>query len=197
MGALGKAKVVSISSEEYRVNEQIRGVSRVRLVVQGESGKSENLGVKTFREALEIARERGLDLVEVAPNEDPPVCRVMDYSKFLYERSKKEREARKAQKTIEVKEIQLQLKINEFHLGFKIKDARRWLSEGMKVRVRVKFIGREITYPELGRKMMDTVVEALQDVAQVEQPPTMEGRAMLMVLAPLTSKDKKKQPQQP
>lgn len=121
MGALGKAKVVSISSEEYRVNEQIRGVSRVRLVVQGESGKSENLGVKTFREALEIARERGLDLVEVAPNEDPPVCRVMDYSKFLYERSKKEREARKAQKTIEVKEIQLQLKINEFHLASRSK----------------------------------------------------------------------------
>jgi translation initiation factor IF-3 len=193
---LGKVTVVSISSEEYRVNEQIRGVSRVRLVVQGENGKSENLGVKTFREAMEIAQERGLDLVEVAPNEDPPVCRVMDYSKFLYERSKKEREARKAQKTIEVKEIQLQLKINEFHLGFKIKDARRWLSEGMKVRVRVKFIGREITYPELGRKMMDTVIEALQDVAQVEQPPTMDGRSMLMVLAPLTNKEKKKQQSQ-
>ncbi|MDW8298372.1 MAG: translation initiation factor IF-3 [Anaerolineae bacterium] len=193
---LGKAKVVSISSEEYRVNEQIRGVSRVRLVVQGENGKSENLGVKSLREALEIAQERGLDLVEVAPNEDPPVCRVMDYSKFLYERSKKEREARKAQKTIEVKEIQLQLKTSEFHLGFKIKDARRWLSEGMKVRVRVKFMGREITYPELGRKMMDTVIETLQDVAQVEQPPTMDGRSMLMVLAPLTAKDKKKQQQQ-
>ncbi len=191
--SLGKAKVVSISSEEYRVNDQIRGVSRVRLVVQGEGGKSENVGVKTFREAMEIAQERGLDLVEVAPNEDPPVCRVMDYSKFLYERSKKEREARKAQKTIEVKEIQLQLKTNEYHLGFKIKDARRWLSEGMKVKVRVKFIGREITYPELGRKMMDTVIESLQDVAQIEQPPSMEGRAMLMVLAPLTTKEKKKQ----
>lgn len=121
VGALGKAKVVSISSEEYRVNEQIRGGEPRALVVQGESGKSENLGVKTFREALEIARERGLDLVEVAPNEDPPVCRVMDYSKFLYERSKKEREARKAQKTIEVKEIQLQLKINEFHLASRSK----------------------------------------------------------------------------
>ena len=165
----------------------------MRLVVQGEGGKSENVGVKTFREAMEIAQERGLDLVEVAPNEDPPVCRVMDYSKFLYERSKKEREARKAQKTIEVKEIQLQLKTNEYHLGFKVKDARRWLSEGMKVKVRVKFIGREITYPELGRKMMDTVIESLQDVAQIEQPPSMEGRAMLMVLAPLTTKEKKKQ----
>lgn len=162
-------------------------------MVQGEGGKSENVGVKTFREAMEIAQERGLDLVEVAPNEDPPVCRVMDYSKFLYERSKKEREARKAQKTIEVKEIQLQLKTNEYHLGFKVKDARRWLSEGMKVKVRVKFIGREITYPELGRKMMDTVIESLQDVAQIEQPPSMEGRAMLMVLAPLTTKEKKKQ----
>jgi len=170
-------------------------VSHVRLVVQGEDGKSQNLGVKTLREALEIARERGLDLVEVAPKDDPPVCRVMDYKKFLYERSKREREARKAQKVIEVKEIQLQLKTNEFHLGFKLKDARRWLSEGMKVRVRVKFVGREITYPELGQKMMDTVVEALQDVAQVEQPPVMEGRSMLMVLAPLSAKEKKKQQQ--
>jgi translation initiation factor IF-3 len=166
-------------------------------VVQGENGKSENLGVKSLREALMIAQERGLDLVEVAPNDSPPVCRVMDYSKFLYERSKKEREARKAQKTIEVKEIQLQLKTNEYHMGFKVKDARRWLGEGMKVKVRVKFHGREITYPELGRKLMDAVVEQLQDVAVVEQPPTMDGKSMLMVLAPAPATPKDKKPKQP
>ncbi len=164
----------------------------MRLIGQGDEGKSENIGVVSLREALAIAAERGLDLVEVAPNADPPVCRVMDYSKFLYERSKKEREARKAQKTIEVKEIHLQLKTNDYHLGFKVRDARRWLAEGMKVKVRIKFHGREITYPELARNQMNEIVTELQDVAAVEQPPAMDGRSMLMVLAPISSKDKKK-----
>ena len=139
-----------------------------------------------------MAAERGLDLVEVAPEADPPVCRVMDYSKFLYERSKKEREARKAQKIIEVKEIQLQLKTNDYHLGFKVRDARRWLGDGIKVKVRVKFHGREITYPELARRQMDEIATELQDVAIIEQPPAMDGRSMLMVLAPVASKEKKK-----
>lgn len=159
----------------------------------------ENVGVVSLREAQNIAADRGLDLVEVSPNADPPVVRVMDYSKFLYERSKKEREARKAQKTIEVKEIHLQLKTNDYHLGFKVRDARRWLSEGMKVKVRIKFHGREITYPELARKQMNEIFTDLQDVAVIEQPPTMDGRSMLMVLAPVSSsgsKEKKSQPPQ-
>ena len=164
----------------------------MRLIVQGDDGKSENLGVIPLREALNMAAERGLDLVEVAPEADPPVCRVMDYSKFLYERSKKEREARKAQKIIEVKEIQLQLKTNDYHLGFKVRDARRWLGDGIKVKVRVKFHGREITYPELARRQMDEIATELQDVAIIEQPPAMDGRSMLMVLAPVASKEKKK-----
>lgn len=188
-----KGQVNSISAGEYRVNEQIRGVARVRLIVQGEEGKSENIGVVSLREALNIAADRGLDLVEVAPEADPPVCRVMDYSKFLYERSKKEREARKAQKIIEVKEIQLQLKTNDYHLGFKVRDARRWLSEGMKVKVRIKFHGREITFPDLGRKQLDEIAADLQDIAIIEQPPAMDGRSMLMVLAPQgAGKEKKK-----
>lgn len=177
-----------ISAEEYRINDQIRGVQRVRLIVQIEPGKNENKGIVPFRDALRMAQDMGLDLVEIAPNEDPPVARIMDFSKFLYERSKKEREARKAQKVIEVKEIQLQLKTNEYHMGFKLKDARRWLSEGMKVKVRVRFVGREITFPELGRKLMDAVINELQDIATIEQGPSMEGRAMLMVLAPITEK---------
>jgi len=153
----------------------------------------------SLREALNIAADKGLDLVEVSPESEPPVCRVMDYSKFLYERSKKEREARKAQKIIEVKEIQLQLKTNDYHLGFKVRDARRWLEEGMKVKVRVKFHGREITYPELARKQLAEIANELQDVAMVEQHPSMDGKSMLMVLSPGSEKpsapkDKPKEP---
>src|SRR5688572_13552442 len=132
-----KGRENSISAGDYRVNEQIRGVSQVRLIAQGTDGKNENLGVVSLRDALNIAADRGLDLVEVSPEAEPPVCRVMDFSKFLYERSKKEREARKAQKTIEVKEIRLRPKTNDHHLGFKVRDARKWLSEGMKVKVRI------------------------------------------------------------
>ena len=115
----------------------------------GPQNNNENLGVVSLREALNIAAERGLDLVEVSPNAEPPVCRVMDFSKFLYERSKKEREARKSQKQIEVKEIRLRPKTNDHHMGFKVRDARKWLEDGMKVKVRIRFKGREITYPEL------------------------------------------------
>lgn len=185
---------VLISGEEYRVNEQIRGVAKVRLIVAGDDASNENVGVVSLREALNIAAERGLDLVEVAPNAEPPVCRVMDYSKFLYERSKKEREARKAQKTIEVKEIRLQLKTNDYHLGFKVRDARRWLGEGMKVKVRIKFVGREITYSDLGRAQMNEIIQELQDVAVVEQSPMMEGKSLYMVLAPAPTKEKKPKP---
>ncbi len=164
---------------------------KVRLIVPGEGGGNENLGVVSFREAMTIASDKGLDLVEVSPNADPPVCRVMDFSKFLYERSKKEREARKAQKTIEVKEIHLRPKTNEHHLGFKVRDARRWLSDGMKVKVRIKFRGREIDYPQLARDQLNEIATELEDVAIVEQAPNMDGKSMLMTLAP-AGKDKKK-----
>lgn len=173
-----------ISAGEYRVNEQIRGVSKVRLIAQGDGGQNENIGVVSLREALNIAADQGLDLVEVAPNADPPVCRVMDFSKFLYERSKKEREARKAQKTIEVKEIHLQLKTADYHLAFKVNNARKWLGEGIKVKVRIQFHGREIDYRDIAYQQMDAIIERLQDVAIVEQPPKMDGKAMLMTLAP-------------
>ncbi len=181
-----------ISSEEYRINDQIRGAPRVRLIVSGEHGENENMGVVTFREAMTIANDRGLDLVEVSPNADPPVVRVMDFSKFLYERSKKDREARKAQKTIEVKEIRLKPKTNDYHLGFKVRNVRRWIGEGMKVRVRIRFRGREITYPELARDQLTQIAHSLNDVAIVEQMPTMDGKTMLMVLAPAAAAAEKK-----
>lgn len=151
-----------------------------------------NRGVVPLKEALQIAAERELDLVEIAPNSDPPVCKVMDYGKFLYNLKKKEREARKQQKQIEVKEIRLRPKTDDHHLGFKVRDARRWLEEGMKVKVRIWFRGREITYPELGREILESVAQQLNDVSVVEHAPNMEGKSMLMILAPASDKDKKK-----
>jgi translation initiation factor IF-3 len=176
---------LNISATSYRVNETIR-VPEVRLI--GPEG--ENIGVVTAEEARRLAREAGLDLVEVAPNAEPPVCRVMDYGKFLYERTKKEREARKAQVKIEVKEIRLRPKTNEHHRGFKIRDARRWLEDGMKVKVRIRFRGREITYPEIALTDLKTIAEDLADIAIVEQSPSLEGQSMLMVLAPAKQKKK-------
>lgn len=144
----------------------------------------ENKGVVPIEEALRIAQEAGLDLVEVAPNADPPVCRVLDYGKFLYEKAKKEREARKAQVKVEIKEIRLRPKTSPHHRSFKVRNARRWLQEGKKVRVRVRFRGREITYPEIALEDLKEIAEELSDVGVVEQPPSMEGRTMIMVLAP-------------
>lgn len=151
----------------------------------------ENVGVVSTEDALRQAREAELDLVEVAPNADPPVCRVMDYGKFIYEKAKKEREARKAQTKIEVKEIRLRPKTNEHHRDLKVRDARRWLEAGMKVKVRIRFRGREITYPEIALNDLKEIAEDLSDLAVVEQAPALEGRTMLMVLAPGKSTKKK------
>lgn len=144
----------------------------------------ENLGVITVQEALRIAREAEKDLVEVSPTATPPVCRILNFGKFLYERSKKDKEARRAQKVIEVKEIRLRPKTTDHHRSFKVRDARRWLLDGMKVKVRIKFRGREITYPEIARSELREVAEELADVAIVEVSPDMEGKTMLMVLSP-------------
>jgi len=171
-------KEKTISTTNFRVNETIR-VPEVRLI--GPAG--ENIGVVPIDQALKIARTAELDLVEVAPGATPPVCRVMDFGKFLYERTKKEREARKSQTKIEIKEIRLRPKTNEHHRSFKTRDARRWLNDGMKVRVTVRFRGREITYPELALEDLKEVAEELADVAIVEQAPSMEGKVMTMVLS--------------
>lgn len=176
----------AISAGNYRINDRIR-VREVRLITDD----NENIGVVPIQRALELANERELDLVEVAPNADPPVCKIMDFGKFQYERAKKEREARKQQKTVEVKEIRLRPKTDDHHRHFKVRDARRWLQDGMKVKVRIRFRGREITYPEIARTMLDEVAKELSDIAVIEQRPNMEGRTMLMVLAPATDKEKK------
>ena len=158
--------------------------------------KGENVGVVAIDQALRMAHEAELDLVEVAAGATPPVCRIMDFGKFLYERTKKEREARRAQTKIEVKEIRLRPKTNEHHRSFKIKDARRWLLDGMKVRVTVRFRGREITYPELALEDLKEIAEALADVGAIEQAPMLEGRTMAMVLSP-AKPGKKKQASAP
>lgn len=150
-----------------------------------------NLGVVPTKKAIEIARQAELDLVEVSPNADPPVCRVMDFGKFIYERAKKEREAKKAQTKIEVKEIRLRPKTNDHHRSFKVKDARRWLEDGMKVKVTVRFRGREMDYPEIALTDLKEIAQDLADIATVEQMPSMEGRSMTVVLAPAKGSKKK------
>ena len=161
----------------------------VRLI--GPNG--ENIGVVPMKQALQIARDAEMDVVEVSPNAVPPVCRVMDFGKFIYERAKKEREAKKAQTKIEVKEIRLRPKTNEAHRGFKVDDARRWLQQGNKVRVTIKFRGREMDYPEIALEDLREIAEALSDVSMVEAAPQMEGRTMLVVLAPSKGAAKKKE----
>jgi len=168
------------------VNDAIR-VPQVRLI--GANG--ENVGVVSVEDAQRMAREAELDLVEVAPAAEPPVCRIMDFGKFVYERAKKEREARKAQTKIEVKEIRLRPKTNEHHRDFKIRDARRWLIDWNKVKVRIRFRGREIDYLDIALTDLKEVAEALSDVGIVEQVPALEGRTMLMVLAPGKAPKKK------
>lgn len=178
----------NISANEFRVNESIR-VPEVRLI--GPNG--ENVGVVSIKQALQIARDADLDLVEVSPNTAPPVCRVMDFGKFIYERAKKEREAKKSQTKIELKEIRLRPKTNEAHRGFKVDDARRWLLQGHKVRVTIRFRGREMDYPEIALEDLKEIAQALSDVAVIEQPPQMEGRTMLVVMAPGKASAKKKE----
>lgn len=148
----------------------------------------DNVGVVSIEEARKQAYDADLDLVEVAPNADPPVCRVIDYGKFIYERTKKEKEARRAQKRIEIKEIRLRPKTTEHHRSFKVRDARRWLEEGKKVRVRIRFRGRERDYPEIAMEDLKEIADELQDVSMIEQAPAFEGRTLLMVLAPDTGK---------
>lgn len=164
----------------------------MRLVISGSKGETENIGIISLREAQQMAMDRNLDLVEIAPTANPPVCRIMDYRKFLYERAKKDREARKSQKEIEVKEIKLQLKTTDYHAGFKVNNARKWLEDGMKVRIKIQFIGREIDYKDLGRQQMNMMLEKLRDVAVIEVPPRMDGRMMIALLSPAKEPEKPK-----
>lgn len=146
--------------------------------------EGEQIGVVPLREALNMAREAGLDLVEVAAGADPPVCKILDHGKWLYVQMKKQREARKMQKVVEIKEIRLRPKTHEHDTGVKVKRAIKFLEEGMKVKVRIQFRGREITHPEIALELLTEVAEQLSVVGEVEQQPSLEGRSMLMVIGP-------------
>jgi len=166
-------------SRELRVNEEIRARD-VRLV--GEGG--EQLGIVPLREALRIAQERQLDLVEVAPTARPPVCRIMDYGKYKYEQSKREREARKKQKQVNIKEVKMRPRIEEHDFEVKMRNAERFLRDGDKVKATIMFRGREIVHPDLGKLVLDRLAQSLSDLAAVERPARAEGRNMTMILTP-------------
>lgn len=165
--------------DSTRVNRAIR-VREVRLI--GADG--EQLGIMPTREALSIAEEQELDLVEVAPNADPPVCRLMDYGKYLYEKQKRERESRKAQKQIEIKEVRLRPKTDEHDIQVVLSKIRKFAKEGAKIRVRIRFRGREIFHPEVAQDLMARVASDVEDVVTIEGRPQLDGRSMVMLLAP-------------
>nr|WP_264844774.1 translation initiation factor IF-3 [Caldinitratiruptor microaerophilus] len=165
--------------QQHRVNEQIRA-REVRLV----SETGEPIGIMPLRDALRIAQDRGLDLVEVAPLARPPVCRLMDYGKFKYEQSKREREARKKQKVIDLKEIKMRPNIEDHDFEVRVRSAERFLRDGDKIKATIMFRGREIVHADLGKQVLDRLAERVRDLGIVERPAKVEGRNMIMILAP-------------
>jgi translation initiation factor IF-3 len=157
-------------------------VREVRVI----SPEGEQLGILPLEEALALAQERDLDLVEVAPNERPPVCRIMDYGKYKYQQAKRSQEAKKRQKVIQTKEIKMRSKTEEHDYQFKMRHAHRFLEEGNKVKVSLLFRGREMDHTELGRRMLDRMITDCKDVSSVEQPPKLEGQTLTLVLVPRT-----------
>lgn len=145
----------------------------------------EQLGVLSLEEALSTAAARGFDLVEVSPNAEPPVCRIMDYGKYKYQASKKAAEAKKKTAKVELKEVKMRPKTEEHDYNFKLKNARRFLDAGNKVKVTIMFRGREVTHPDYGRRLLEKLAVDVQDIAQIEAPARMAGRFMSMVVAPI------------
>lgn len=172
--------MATAAREDYRVNDRIEA-TEVRLV--GEDG--EMIGVVRLREALERARDVGLDLVEVSPTAKPPVCKILDYGKFKYEAQKRANAARKKQRVIEVKEIKMRPGIDDNDYNIKMKKVRTFLEEGDKVKVTMRFRGRELSHQNLAMNILTKVKEEVSDLGKVEQFPKMEGRQMVMVMAPL------------
>ena len=170
-------------SKDMNVNEKIRA-REVRLI----DSNGDQLGVKSRNEALDIAQKRNLDLVLVAPNAKPPVCRIMDFGKYRFEQQKKEKEARKKQKVINVKEVRFTPGIGDHDFETKLKNARKFLEKGDKVKAAVRFRGRAITHKELGKEVLDRFAEEVKDLGTVETKPKMGGRNMFMMVAPLNEK---------
>lgn len=173
-----------MASSDLRINEQIR-VPEVRLI----DGDGNQAGIIPIDQALEMARESGTDLVEIAPNANPPVCKILDYGKYKFEQEKRLKESRKKQKQLRLKEIRMQPKIEKHDLAFKSKHVQEFLDEGNKVKVTIRFRGRELAHTELGRVVLDKVLENLEEGSfSVDRTPAMEGRFMSMILAPKSKK---------
>lgn len=166
-----------------RINEEIRA-REVRVI--GSDG--EQLGIMSGREAQQLAYEKHLDLVEIAPTAKPPVCRIMDYGKYRYEQQKREKESRKKQKTFGIKEVKLRPGIEEHDFNVKFKNAVRFLEDGDKVKVTIMFRGRELSHPELGEVLLNKMAAQLKEMAVVERQPKLEGKNMIMIVAPKPSK---------
>lgn len=168
---------------EHQINEEIRD-KEVRLIIND----GEQLGIVPIQKAQDIAVEKGMDLVKIAPQAKPPVCKIMDYGKFRFEQAKREKEARKNQRVVEIKEIRLTPNIDIGDLNTKVKNACRFLKDGDKVKVSVRFRGREVTHSSLGQDLLHRFAELCSECSTVEKQPKLEGRQMLMFLAP--AKDK-------
>ncbi len=164
--------------QELPINERIREKEVQLIGVNGEK-----IGVVSTKEALEIALKENLDLVLVAPNSTPPVCKIMNYGKYKFEQEKKEKEAKKKQKVLEVKELRVTPNIEEHDFGFKSKNARKFLEDGNKVKITVRFRGREVNNTKLGEAVLDKFIENLQDISVVEKKPKLEGKNMFIILA--------------
>ncbi len=170
---------VFIIANEHQINEQIRD-SSVRVV----SDDGEQMGIMSAREAMRIAEEKGLDLVKISPNAQPPVCKIMDYGKFRFEQSKKQKEAKKNQHIITIKEMRLSTNIDKHDLDVKAKSVSKFLKAGDKVKISLRFRGRQMTHTDLGREVMEEFFTMVQDDAVMEKGTKMEGRSMFMILAP-------------
>ena len=189
-GSYRKETAIAQSNRAGRKREPQTKVNRLitAATVRVINFDDEQLGVIELEDALSRAEENGMDLVEVAPNADPPVCRIMDYGQFKYQQSKRQHEAKKHQKIILVKEVKFRPKTEEHDFNFKVRHAISFLEEGNKVKVTVMFRGREMSHRELGRNILDRVIESIDEIAAVESPAKMEGRSMTMVLAPHKTK---------
>jgi len=168
-----------IISREHQINEEIRA-REVRVI--GVNG--EQLGIMNIRDALQLAADANLDLVNVAPMAKPPVCRIMDYGKYRYEQQKKEKEARKNQKTVDIKEVRFSATIEDHDFQTKMRNVVKFLKEGDKVKLTVRFRGREITHAEIGQRVLERAAEEVKDLCVVERRPKLEGRSMVMILTP-------------
>lgn len=172
-----------IAKEDLRINEEIRA-REVRVT----SENGEQLGIMSGRDALALAIERNLDLVEISPNAKPPVCRILDYGKHRYEQQKRQKEVRKKQKVVDVKEVKLRPGIEEHDFNVKLKNAVKFLTAGDKVKVTIMFRGRELSHPELGQALLDKMADRITELATIERKAKLEGRNMIMIVAPKNTK---------